>query len=407
MAESPDPAMKMIHRTDIVSRLSLVSRLLAGNAGLGEKFEQTVAEVANTFELAEFGIRWPVPGTAQFQVIVGDSTDSMTWSSDSIERLMQAKSFEESWVDAEDGRRLFVPLLLEGRRNGAVWIRSHEPIDDETGRFLIVVVQSLIRLPSFQEKLGPPLDSLRITQRLQDAATIGGKIAHDFDNVFTGVVGFAEMVQGMLEPASLPHQYVSEIISAGNRGIAFTQQLHQLSRSATARPVPSSVSLMLNREEARLKKLPLATRLQFAAANDLPPIAMDASALQQAVGHLLDNAVEASPPGGTVRVSATLIELSELEAREFLGAASAGSYVELRIADEGSGVREDHRKKLFVEPFFTTKVRHRGLGLAVVMRILTAHRGGVRHEPAGRGSIFHVVLPLAAARSVNPGGCAP
>jgi signal transduction histidine kinase len=240
---------------------------------------------------------------------------------------------------------------------------------------------------------------------LHDASTVAGRIAHDFDNIFTGVVGFAEMVQSMLEPGSLQHQYVSEIVSAANRGIAFTAQLHQMSRSGAARMSVTTVSSVLGREEARLRKnANLDVKLQFASPNDLPPVAMDASALQQVLGNLLDNAVEASPPSGAVRVCAALIELSDEQAREYLGAASAGPFVELRIVDEGPGVRDDHRKKLFVEPFFTTKVRHRGLGLPVALRVLSAHRGGVRYEAQARGSAFHVVLPLAAARAPELGG---
>jgi signal transduction histidine kinase len=262
-----------------------------------------------------------------------------------------------------------------------------------------------VRQPAFVDLIGASRERLRISQRLHDASMVAGKIAHDFDNIFTGVVGFAEMVHSMLEPGSLQHQYVSEIVAAANRGIAFTAQLHQMSRSGAARMSSTSVSGVLGREEARLRKnANLDVKLQFASPNDLPPVAMDASALQQVLGNLLDNAVEASPPAGAVRVSASLIELSDEQAREFLGSASAGPFVELRIVDEGPGVREDHRKKLFVEPFFTTKVRHRGLGLPVALRVLTAHRGGVRYDAPARGSAFHVVLPLAAARAPELGG---
>ncbi len=126
--------------------------------------------------------------------------------------------------------------------------------------------------------------------------------------------------------------------------------------------------------------------------------------MQQSLGAILDNAVEATPAGGTVRVDASLIELSEMEARDYVGAVAAGPFVEIRVSDEGPGVREEHRKKLFVEPFFTTKVRHRGLGLPIALRIVSAHRGGVRYAASpARGSQFYVVVPLAAARVPETG----
>jgi signal transduction histidine kinase len=69
------------------------------------------------------------------------------------------------------------------------------------------------------------------------------------------------------------------------------------------------------------------------------------------------------------------------------------------------------RAKLFVEPFFTTKVRHRGLGLAVVYRTLFAHRGGVRIDPVpppDPGTVVRVVIPFAAARpAVAPAAGGP
>jgi signal transduction histidine kinase len=389
--------------TTMVGCFQLLSRLLAGETA---PLERLLTELANHLHLAELGVRWPIPGNARVFAAVGQPTEETSlWGAEVVGRLAGAKSSEEAFTHPLDGNRLLVPLLVDGRRNGALWAAGQGRIGDEEIPALILAAQCLVRNQAFKEKTGPVMDQARIVQRLQDAAVVGGKIAHDFDNIFTGVVGFAEMVQGLLEPGTLAHQYVAEIASAGNRGIAFTQQLHVLSRSGAVRPMPTAVSSVLLREEARLRKIKgLTARLQFAAPNDLPPVAVDGGALQQVLGNLLDNAVEASPAGGAVRVSAALIELSEMEAGEYLGAAAAGPFVEVRISDDGPGVRDDHRAKLFVEPFFTTKVRHRGLGLPVALRILSSHRGGVRYEAGpNRGATFHVALPLAAARVPDPG----
>jgi signal transduction histidine kinase len=128
-------------------------------------------------------------------------------------------------------------------------------------------------------------------------------------------------------------------------------------------------------------------------------VGMEAGPLQTVLGHLLENAVEASPPGGTVTVTARAVELNAAEAKAYLGQAGPGAHVEVTVQDAGSGIKPDVRAKLFVEPFYTTKVRHRGLGLAIVYRTLFAHRGGIRIEPApDAGTVVRIVLPLAAAR---------
>ena len=380
------------------NRYLTLSRLLAG--GTGTSLESLLADLAASFGLSEAGLRWPVVGNPQVAVAVG-TNDDCDWDAATAARLASAPNSHEVLADPM-GTRFLIPLVFENRRNGVFWAAptGASSLTEEDRLALVLAAQCLARHPSLLDLIGAA-DHVRVTQRMQDAAQASGKIAHDFDNIFTGVVGFAEMALPLLEQSSLVRQYLKEIMSAGNRGIQFTQQLHQLSRAGIARPMPTSIGSVLASEEARIRKN-ANVRIQLAIAGDLPPVAVDAGSLQTAFAHLLDNAVEASPTGGLIRVSAQLVELSETEAREFLGTASAGPFVAVRIADEGPGVKDEHRKRLFVEPFFTTKVRHRGIGLPVVFRIMHAHRGGVRYETApGRGSIIQVVLPLAAARSAG------
>jgi len=393
-----------MHGHPAISRLQLLARLAAGD---GTSLDAVLGDVVRTLGLSEAGLRWPIPGSLQINLATNKppAEEGPRFGADVTARVAGSATVEEAFIDPNDPGRLFVPIVMPGRRTGMLWAVRTEPLNDEEVHTLIVIVHNLIRHPAFVDRIGPGTDTARINQRLQDASLVAGKIAHDFDNIFTGVVGFAEMVTSMLEPGSLPQQYVGEIASAGNRGIAFTQQLHQMSRSGVARPMPTALAGVLTREEIRLKKAAAGNvRLQFASPSDLPPVGIDATALQQLLSIVLDNAVEASPAGGAVRVSAALNELSPEEAAEYFGGATAGTYIVVRIADEGAGVKDEHRRKLFVEPFFTTKVRHRGLGLSVAYRILSAHRGGIRYEAGpGRGSTFHLVLPLASARAPEAG----
>jgi signal transduction histidine kinase len=300
------------------------------------------------------------------------------------------------------GERFLIPLVFANRSNGLFWARPSGDAGwlEEDRTALVLAAQCLARSAALLDRIGSA-DQSRIAQRMHDAALVSGKIAHDFDNIFTGVVGFAEMALPIVEPSSPVRQYLKEIMSAGGRGIQFTQQLHQLSRSGVARSLPALIGSVLATEESRIRKNSN-VRIQSAIGGNLPAVAVDAGCLQMAIAHLLDNAVEASSAGGLLHVAAELIELAESEARDLLGNASAGPFVRVCISDEGSGVKEENRKRLFVEPFFTTKVRHRGLGLPVVYRILHAHRGGVRYEAFGSGTMFQLFLPLAARTAVSP-----
>ncbi|MBX9581102.1 MAG: hypothetical protein K2X87_12405, partial [Gemmataceae bacterium] len=241
---------------------------------------------------------------------------------------------------------------------------------------------------------------------------IAGRMAHDFDNILTGILGFADLTLPALPADSQEASFVAEIAKVGQRGILFTQQLHQLSRGGQAKPHPGSVAATLAREEARLRPaMHPALKMEKDVPPDLPAAAVEAGPLQTALGHLFENAVEACPQGGTVRLVARPAELSAADAAAFLGPVTPGPHLLVTITDTGGGIKPDVRRRLFAEPFFTTKVRHRGLGLAVAYRVLAAHRGGLSLDPAPGGTAARVALPVAAHRPpvvspANPPGLA-
>lgn len=301
--------------------------------------------------------------------------------------------------------RVYAPVLFAGRTPALVWAERApgQTWADADHAYVALTGKTLERSPAAAALVGPVVDPARLDQRLGDAAAIAGRMAHDFDNILTGIMGFADLAAPLLPAGSQQQNFVAEIAKVGQRGIVFTQQLHQLSRGGQARPNPGSIVATLGREETRLRPV-MHPALRF--EKDLPPglpaVAVEAGPLQTALGHLVENAVEACPQGGLVRVTARQVELTGAEARGYLGRAAAGPHVLVTISDTGPGIKPEVRRRLFGEPFFTTKVRHRGLGLAVVFRILAAHRGGVQLDPApapATGTVARVVLPLAAQRA--------
>jgi signal transduction histidine kinase len=250
--------------------------------------------------------------------------------------------------------------------------------------------------------IGPVVDPDKLSQRLADAAVIAGRMAHDFDNILTGIIGFSDLTQPMLQAGSQAANFVAEIGKVGQRGIQFTQQLHQLSRSGHVKPNPTALAPAVAKEESRLRPMMSANlRVEKELPGTLPTVALESAPLQVIFGHLLENAVEACPQGGVIRITARPVELTDADAKAYLGKPSGGPHLLVSITDSGVGIRPEVRRRLFVEPFFTTKVRHRGLGLAIAYRVLCAHRGGIQIDtvpPPSVGTQVRVVLPLAAAR---------
>jgi signal transduction histidine kinase len=306
--------------------------------------------------------------------------------------------------------RVFAAVQPAGRTLGLIWAERHTgQAWSETERaYLALVARTMERSPVLSALLGPVLEPEKLFRRLGDAAVIAGRMAHDFDNILTGIIGFSDLALPMLQAGSQPANFVVEIGKVGQRGIQFTQQLHQLSRSGQAKPNPASLNAAVAKEEARLRVAAGPNvRIEKDLPAGLPLVAIEAGPLQMVVGHLLENAVEACPQGGLVRVTARQVDLSESDARGYLGLPTVGPHLLVTVLDTGIGMKPEVRSRLFAEPFFTTKVRHRGLGLAIVYRVLCVHRGGIQFDPVpapGTGTQVRVVLPLAAARSPAAAG---
>jgi signal transduction histidine kinase len=120
-------------------------------------------------------------------------------------------------------------------------------------------------------------------------------------------------------------------------------------------------------------------------APDLPPAFFDEAQLRQALLNLFRNAREAMPSGGPIEV----------------GVAAEGMSVIVNVDDQGVGVPEEIRARVF-DPFFSTKGEGTGLGLAITRHIVEAHGGSVTCESrAGGGTRFRIALPIAPAKSVG------
>lgn len=308
------------------------------------------------------------------------------------------------WQVPRSSGRLYSMIEPPGVAAGLIWAeRSAEhPWKDADRNYMRLSARIIERSRSLAAAVGPAIDSERLRQRLADASIIAGRMAHDFDNILTGIVGFSDLSMPLLGGNPQVATYVQEISKVAQRGITFTQQLHQLSRSGQTKPQPCQVAAAFAKEHARLRgAMPAGLQCTLDAPAGLAAVAMETGPLQTVLGHLLENAVEACGPGGQVAVEARAVELNSSDAKQYLGQVGPGAHVEITVRDNGTGMKPEVRARLFAEPFYTTKVRHRGLGLAIVYRTLLAHRGGVRIDaatPPDSSTIVRVVIPLAAAR---------
>jgi signal transduction histidine kinase len=247
-----------------------------------------------------------------------------------------------------------------------------------------------------------------LTRRLTDTAQFAGRIAHDFNNILMGVMGFAELAQTQLKPGSQAASYLAELLAVAQRGLDTTRQMQQYGRSGLIAAQPSRLDQVWQDFGRDGWGDPTAiARVRAELAPELPLVRMAADPLRVVLRAILQNALEATPASDKVAVSARAVHFDEPVTAALPAELQPGPYVELAVADSGTGFRAEVLQKLRVEPLVTTKVRHRGLGLATAFRTLHAHGGGLCIQSTPRGATVRTYLPASAGDEPAPERPAP
>jgi signal transduction histidine kinase len=235
--------------------------------------------------------------------------------------------------------------------------------------------------------------------RLDQAGRLVRRLAHDFGNVLTSILGFTELsLAQRLPPHSPVLGYLGEVQGTAKTAADWTRllRLFALSDPVPSRPVSLADAVRAEGVRVRAAWKPGAELVLDLAAG-LPGLTADEEHLRQVVHNLLENAHEALPDGrGVVTAAARLLDLTPAACLEYYGRPQPGPHVALSVRDTGTGLAPEVLRRLFAEPFFSTKSRRRGLGLAVVYGIAAANRGGLRvaNDPTG-GAVAEVVFPAA------------
>src|SRR5262249_647316 len=153
-----------------------------------------------------------------------------------------------------------------------------------------------------------------------EAAVVVGRLAHDFGNLLTGVLGFAELALAQLADGSQPHRFVREIVQAAQKGAQLIQKLSLFSRRRPIGRPAAALEPGLAEEANRLrKKAGPYLDLRLEVPPPLPTLALDGESVRQVLFQILENAQEAAGPGGVVTVAARPVTLNETEGRAYLG----------------------------------------------------------------------------------------
>jgi PAS domain S-box-containing protein len=232
--------------------------------------------------------------------------------------------------------------------------------------------------------------------KLDSLGVLAGGIAHDFNNLLAGIFGNIDLARSVSkEPEAL--EYLRAIMGSMGRARALTQQLLTFAKGGSpVRKITPLVPFIQETVQFALSGSTVSYR--FFMANSLWPCNIDKNQIGQVLDNIVINAQQAMPSGGTIDITAENVFLEE---GDFPG-LSKGVYVKVSIKDTGIGIPKEIMPRIF-DPFYTTKTKGHGLGLATSYSIINRHGGciTVDSEP-GKGSAFHVFLP-ASVQGVNDG----
>jgi PAS domain S-box-containing protein len=261
---------------------------------------------------------------------------------------------------------------------------SGAPIRDRNSRIVGVVL--VFRDTTEKRKMEQEL--LR-AQKLESLGILAGGIAHDFNNILTAILNNVTLAKIRAQDATIETK-LTKIEKASLQAKNLTQQLLTFSKGGT--PIKKTTSITdLIEDSASFALRGSNVRCHFYIEDTVWPVDIDEGQISQVINNLIINADQAMPEGGIiqVRIGNTVV------ASDDTVPIPPGHYVKISITDEGVGIPQNHVSKIF-DPYFSTKQKGSGLGLATSYSIVKRHNGFIDVESeVGVGTTFQIWLPAS------------
>ena len=298
-------------------------------------------------------------------------------------------------------RMAFKGLLVGVNRpatDDLIWAQCNGyPVLDAAGELQLVIISfiDVTTMRAAEQEQARLEAQLRQAAKMEAIGRLAGGVAHDFNNILTGILGFSEMLEQALPPDHRAQSYAAEIRGGGERAADLTRQLLAFARKQVIEPRVFRPNEVLARSENLLRRLMGdAIELRFEPGADLWNLRADPSQLDQILVNLAVNGRDAMPGGGRLTFETANVVL-EGERHVMDDQPVSGEFVLIAVSDDGDGMDAATRERIF-EPFFSTKGpgEGTGLGLATVYGIVSQNGGVITvYSEPGHGTTFKVYLP--------------
>jgi PAS domain S-box-containing protein len=303
--------------------------------------------------------------------------------------------YREMWETINSGR-IWEGRIINRRKNGDLYNEDAtiSPIRDENG--VITHFVSVRRDVTHEVKME---EQLRRAQKMEAIGLLSGGVAHDFGNILTPIMAYADMVVSGLDRSSPVVAYVQEIQKAAARAEKLIRQMMTFSRKKEVELRSLDLNTVIEGVRKMLERLMREDiELVFELTAPMGRIRADSTQMEQILMNLSANSRDAMPSGGRLVIrteTAVLATATTMEA----GIAPAGRYVVLSVRDTGCGVDAETRAQVF-DPFFSTKGgAGTGLGLSTVYGIVKQHGASIAlQSEIGKGTVFSIYFPECSGK---------
>ena len=267
----------------------------------------------------------------------------------------------------------------------------------------VAVQRDITERKEAEERMERLQEQLRQAQRLDAVGQLTGGVAHDFNNLLTVILGNAEILAEELAGSPALHGLAETTLRAATRGAELTSRLLSFARKQALQPAALDINALVAGMEGLVRRtLGEQLHIDIVPQPGLWPAHADGAQLESAILNLCINARDAMAGGGRLTLATRNVALSGEES--WASGAAPGEYVQVSVADTGTGMDAETLARAF-EPFFTTKEvgKGSGLGLSMVYGFAKQSRGHVAIDSTpGQGTVVRLYLPrdgrqLAAA----------
>ena len=237
---------------------------------------------------------------------------------------------------------------------------------------------------------------LQQAKRMDAISTLAGGIAHQFNNILSGITGNTELLLMEYEGDNKIKKFSERLFGLTRRMTGLTSQLLAYARGGKYQERQLSVRELVKEtlpliEHSMNQSIKVVMNLE----KDIPIIKADATQLQMVFSAVMSNASEAIEKSGSIRVAVQKKDVDVKYAMQHPG-LKVGQYVRLTVEDDGKGLDSESKERIF-EPFYSTKLQGRGLGMAASYGVIINHGGWIEidSEP-GKGAVVSIYLPVSA-----------